>query len=78
MFVPKRLKGTAGHTHCFCVTSQSEEDGKKAASTTCTLLAASGGVAGWELTLLFLGSVSGFLFALLWLGFWRRAAGIVV
>ena len=41
VFVPKRLRGTGSHTHCFCVTSQGTDEGASKASTTCTLLAAS-------------------------------------
>ena len=42
VFVPKRLKGTGGHTNCFCVTSQNVEEkkGKSTTNTTCTLLSA--------------------------------------
>jgi len=42
VFIPKKLRGTGSYEHCFCVTSQSFEEGKpEKAVTTCTLLAAS-------------------------------------
>jgi len=42
-FIPKKLRGTGNYTHCFCITSSSQEEGGKSGSqvTTCTLLAAS-------------------------------------
>mmetsp|Transcript_29462 Transcript_29462/g.48834 ORF Transcript_29462/g.48834 Transcript_29462/m.48834 type:complete len:1439 (-) Transcript_29462:104-4420(-) len=41
VFVPKKLKGSSGYSHCFCITSVGGEEGGSSDVTTCTLLAAS-------------------------------------